>query len=99
MNADERKAGHTAVVKTATADASVRVPDFRVGGELKTFTFDAVYGADSTQQQLYADTAKPIVDGVLEGFNGTIFAYGQTGTGTVSVLLCGWCRTSHGTRV
>lgn len=35
----------------------------------------------SEQASLYAETAAPIVDSVLEGFNGTIFAYGQTGTG------------------
>ena len=32
-------------------------------------------------QVLYQETAARIVDSVLEGFNGTIFAYGQTGTG------------------
>lgn len=30
---------------------------------------------------MYVDTARPIVDKVLEGYNGTILAYGQTGTG------------------
>lgn len=30
---------------------------------------------------MYIDTARPIVDKVLEGYNGTILAYGQTGTG------------------
>jgi kinesin family protein 3/17 len=30
---------------------------------------------------VYRDTASPIVESVLEGYNGTIFAYGQTGTG------------------
>lgn len=33
------------------------------------------------QIDLYVDTARPIVDKVLEGYNGTILAYGQTGTG------------------
>lgn len=33
------------------------------------------------QIDLYIDTARPIVDKVLEGYNGTILAYGQTGTG------------------
>lgn len=47
----------------------------------KQFTFDAVFGPQTTQEQLYNATARPIVDGVLEGYNGTIVAYGQTGTG------------------
>ena len=47
----------------------------------KTFTFDMVYDWNSSQDQIYKQTACPIVESVLEGFNGTIFAYGQTGTG------------------
>ncbi len=47
----------------------------------KTFAFDAVFGPASTQLDVYNRVARPIVDNVLEGYNGTIFAYGQTGTG------------------
>ncbi len=35
----------------------------------------------SCQENIFNDTAKPILESVLEGYNGTIFAYGQTGTG------------------
>lgn len=48
---------------------------------VKVFTFDAVYDAQSSQQDLYEETVRPLVSSVLDGFNGTIFAYGQTGTG------------------
>lgn len=48
---------------------------------VKVFTFDAVYDWNSTQQELYEETVRPLVSSVLDGFNGTIFAYGQTGTG------------------
>ncbi|XP_051887426.1 kinesin-like protein KIF3B isoform X2 [Pristis pectinata] len=47
----------------------------------KTFTFDAVYDHNSKQVELYDETFRPLVESVLLGFNGTIFAYGQTGTG------------------
>ncbi|XP_006639687.1 kinesin-like protein KIF3B [Lepisosteus oculatus] len=47
----------------------------------KTFTFDSVYDWNSKQVDLYDETFRPLVDSVLLGFNGTIFAYGQTGTG------------------
>merc|ERR1719473_2629400 len=47
----------------------------------KTFTFDDVFPPNTAQVDLYNATAKPILDSVLEGYNGTIFAYGQTGTG------------------
>ncbi len=40
-----------------------------------------VFGPETTQHRLYAQAIHPIVEEVLEGFNCTIFAYGQTGTG------------------
>lgn len=47
----------------------------------KEFTFDSVYDWNSKQEDLYVETAFPIVENVLIGYNGTVFAYGQTGTG------------------
>ncbi|GFN81582.1 kinesin-like protein [Plakobranchus ocellatus] len=47
----------------------------------KTFTFDIVFGPNCKQLDVYNKVARPVVDCVLEGYNGTIFAYGQTGTG------------------
>lgn len=47
----------------------------------KQFTYDAVYGPGATQQSLYDEVVRPLVGSVLEGFNGCVFAYGQTGTG------------------
>ena len=47
----------------------------------KIFTFDAVFDWNSEQRELYEEIFHPLVDSVLEGFNGTVFAYGQTGTG------------------
>lgn len=46
-----------------------------------------MYGPDADQGMLYTDVAKPILQQVLQGYNCTIFAYGQTGTGKTSVLL------------
>ncbi|BDA48169.1 Kinesin-like protein KIN-5C [Coccomyxa sp. Obi] len=54
-----------------------------VGGKQlgRSFHFDKVFDPDSSQAKLYRMAIKPIVEEVLEGFNCTIFAYGQTGTG------------------
>lgn len=52
----------------------------------KSFTYDQVYGGESQQLELFSITAKPIVESVMAGYNGTIFAYGQTGTGVVSSI-------------
>ena len=47
----------------------------------KIFTYDKIFPMNTSQIQLYEEAASGIVDSVLEGYNGTIFAYGQTGTG------------------
>ena len=47
----------------------------------KFFTFDSVFDTGISQQELYDETAFQLVESVIEGYNGTIFAYGQTGCG------------------
>jgi len=49
--------------------------------------FDAVYGETSMQQSVYNETAFPLVESVIEGYNGTIFAYGQTGCGKTHTMV------------
>lgn len=46
-----------------------------------TFVFDHVYNQHATQKQVYETTARTVVESALQGYNATIFAYGQTGTG------------------
>ncbi len=45
------------------------------------YMFDYVYDQSSSQKKIYDTTARSVVDSALQGFNATIFAYGQTGTG------------------
>uniref|UniRef100_A0A286X913 Kinesin-like protein n=1 Tax=Cavia porcellus TaxID=10141 RepID=A0A286X913_CAVPO len=47
----------------------------------KQFTFDGAYYTEHFTEQIYNEIAYPLVEGVTEGYNGTIFAYGQTGSG------------------
>ncbi|CAB3405819.1 unnamed protein product [Caenorhabditis bovis] len=47
----------------------------------KDFTFDGAYFMDSTGEQIYNDIVFPLVENVIAGYNGTVFAYGQTGAG------------------
>ena len=49
--------------------------------QLHRFTFDSIFDMDSLQEDVYNTTAKQAVQSVLEGYNSTIFCYGQTGTG------------------
>ncbi|ENN71653.1 hypothetical protein YQE_11751, partial [Dendroctonus ponderosae] len=47
----------------------------------KTFTFDSTYDQNSNTEVIYNDICYPLVESVLEGYNATIFVYGQTGCG------------------
>lgn len=44
------------------------------------FKFDEVLRQQSTQGDVYAAAVEPVVADVLNGYNGTVMAYGQTGT-------------------
>ena len=48
-------------------------------GEEHKFGFDILFGEDSLQQDVWAKVGLPILDKAIAGYNGTIFAYGQTG--------------------
>jgi hypothetical protein len=52
-----------------------------MSGQQRDFYFDCAFGPSTTQDQVYDSLACPVVNGVLNGFNGTVMAYGQTGTG------------------
>ncbi|OMJ79414.1 hypothetical protein SteCoe_20569 [Stentor coeruleus] len=45
------------------------------------FGFDKAFSPTSSQESVYEIAAKPIVNAVMQGFNGTILAYGQTSSG------------------
>uniref|UniRef100_A0A1A8DKF5 Kinesin family member 5A, a n=1 Tax=Nothobranchius kadleci TaxID=1051664 RepID=A0A1A8DKF5_NOTKA len=55
-----------------------------VGG--KPYAFDRVFPTNTTQEQVYNTCAKQIVKDVLSGYNGTIFAYGQTSSGKTHTM-------------
>ena len=46
-----------------------------------TFAYDRVFGEECSQSEIYSSAVQPVVLSSLEGYNGCIIAYGQTGTG------------------
>nr|XP_046206561.1 centromere-associated protein E isoform X7 [Oncorhynchus gorbuscha] len=57
------------------------------GNLTKNFSFDRVFNAEETTLQLYQELAKPLVVSAVEGYNGTIFAYGQTSSGKTFTMM------------
>ena len=49
---------------------TVHVPKPRSGEREKSFTFDSVFGFEAKQVDIYNETARPIVESALEGYNG-----------------------------
>ncbi|TNN35259.1 Kinesin-1 heavy chain [Liparis tanakae] len=52
----------------------------------KPYMYDKVFQSNTTQEQVYNACAQKIVKDVLEGYNGTIFAYGQTSSGKTHTM-------------
>lgn len=71
-------------------EVTVRNPETDPRELPKPFTFDQVYDWNSQQESVFNTTAAPIVDSVLSGYNGTVFAYGQTGTGKTHTMEGQW---------
>ncbi|KAM4807727.1 centromere-associated protein E [Rhinophrynus dorsalis] len=53
----------------------------------KSFNFDRVFHSHETTSQVYQEIAVPIIQSALQGYNGTIFAYGQTSSGKTYTMM------------
>eukprot|EP00941_MAST-03F_sp_MAST-3F-sp1_P002613 g2613.t1 len=54
--------------------------------QTKKHKFDRVFGENASQAEVWK-SAQPLIDASLEGYNSTVFAYGQTGTGKTHTML------------
>ena len=64
----------------------------RIGNTDKAFTYNYVFGTNSTQDQVYDKCVKHMIQNLFNGYNLTVLAYGQTGSGkthTMGTTYCG----------
>ncbi|XP_067632229.1 kinesin heavy chain [Eurosta solidaginis] len=81
LNDSEEKAGSKFIVKFPnTAEENC----ISIAG--KVYLFDKVFKPNASQEKVYNEAAKSIVTDVLAGYNGTIFAYGQTSSGKTHTM-------------
>ncbi|XP_041613659.1 centromere-associated protein E isoform X3 [Vulpes lagopus] len=59
---------------------------YQVDGS-KSFNFDRVFHSNETTKHVYEEIAVPIIDSAIQGYNGTIFAYGQTASGKTYTMM------------
>jgi len=81
LNDAEEKAGSKFVVKFSPGSDDQCI---NLGG--KVYMFDKIFKPNATQEKVYNEAAKSIVKDVLMGYNGTIFAYGQTSSGKTHTM-------------
>ncbi|XP_064631070.1 kinesin-like protein KIF11-A [Lineus longissimus] len=90
QNYKEKKSGSFSVLEcnTEKKEISVKEKQHSTGvANTKTFAFDRVFGPHSKQLEVYKEVVLPILDEVLLGYNCTVFAYGQTGTGKTFTMV------------
>lgn len=81
-----RPGGDEKILGPSTSDSVVSIVDPRSSssgeGQIeREYGFDQVYSGNATQEHVFKEMCKPLVDHVFEGFNACCFAYGQTGSG------------------
>ena len=82
FNNKEKNEGRGNIITVDTEGRQVSIANAAEPEEApKSFTFDATYDENCQQKVFYEESCFGLVESVLEGFNGTIFAYGQTGCG------------------
>ena len=81
------KKGRIQCVQTKHPHDDTEIILVRPGFDLKEFQYDHILDLESSQDQAYGLLASPVVDDVLNGFNGVIMAYGQTGSGKTHTIF------------
>ncbi|KAG2391785.1 hypothetical protein C9374_013270 [Naegleria lovaniensis] len=52
-----------------------------------TFSYDEVFGAGTSQSEVFETVGRPLIDDIIKGYNCTIFAYGQTSSGKTYSMM------------
>uniref|UniRef100_A0A8C4HSV7 Kinesin-like protein n=1 Tax=Dicentrarchus labrax TaxID=13489 RepID=A0A8C4HSV7_DICLA len=82
FNTMERKSSHGVIdCDPNRKEVMVKTGGMNDKASRKTYTFDMVFGPAAKQIDVYRSVVCPILDEVIMGYNCTVFAYGQTGTG------------------
>jgi len=95
LNKAEKEARSYSVVDCPNS-REVTVKEKQMSSITKTFQFDKVFGIQSKQLDVYRSVVEPLIGQVMQGYNCTVFAYGQTGTGKTFTMEGGDGRDEPG---
>ncbi|XP_024907486.1 centromere-associated protein E isoform X6 [Pteropus alecto] len=82
LNSREEALGEATQVYWKTDNNAI----YQVDGS-KSFNFDRVFHSNETTKNVYEEIAVPIIDSAIQGYNGTVFAYGQTASGKTYTMM------------
>jgi len=82
INSREKAEGATHSAFEGVSETSITLE-----GKRQPYSFNGIFEAGSTQEEVYKRCGKQAVDNVFDGFNSTIIAYGQTGAGKSYTML------------
>ncbi|KAM5285612.1 centromere-associated protein E isoform 3-T3 [Hipposideros larvatus] len=82
LNSREEALGEDTQICWKTGNNAI----YQVDGS-KSFSFDRVFNSNETTKNVYEEIAVPIIDSAIQGYNGTIFAYGQTASGKTYTMM------------
>jgi DNA repair exonuclease SbcCD ATPase subunit len=84
LNTKEKENGYKPCVELNLGENTVQVN--HVVGDPDRWTFDAVVNNTYSQRDVFTQFIMPMVDSVMDGFNATVFAYGQSGSGKTHTM-------------
>ncbi|XP_026839303.1 kinesin-like protein KIF17 [Drosophila erecta] len=85
MNQCEKERKCQNIVEINGFAVSVTNPSARIS-QKKKFIFDSAYKMETNTEVIYDEMCYSLVESTIEGYNGTIFAYGQTGCGKTHTM-------------
>ncbi|XP_043657618.1 osmotic avoidance abnormal protein 3 isoform X2 [Drosophila teissieri] len=85
MNQSEKEQNCQNIVEINDFAVSVTNPSARIS-QKKKFIFDSAYNMKTSTEVIYDEMCYSLVESTIEGYNGTIFAYGQTGCGKTHTM-------------
>ena len=81
---EAKKGGREAALFDESNPKSITITDQEEGTH--SFSFDHVFNSNTPQEAIFETVGVPAVKSVMEGYNGTVFAYGQTSSGKTHTM-------------
>ena len=93
LSLKEKAQGGTECLSVSETNTEIEIitPNNNYGPVVEVFSFHRVFDADTSQEEIFNETAEPLIENLFAGYNATILAYGQTGSGKTHTMYGSNC--------